>query len=153
MLKWIGMASALALITACGGAGDKPAETPTDTGQTPPDASLNEGHTPGYNADRNAYFGDMHIHTRNSFDAYIFNVRANAEDAYRFAKGETIKHPSGFDMTIAGGPLDFYTVTDHAEYLGILPAMDTEGNPSANCRAQRTCSLPILIRSLRPFRA
>jgi hypothetical protein len=87
-----------------------------------------EVRTPNYNADRNAYFGDMHIHTRNSFDAYIFNVRRTADDAYRFAKGETIKHPSGFDMTIADGPLDFYTVTDHAEYLGILPAMNTEGS-------------------------
>lgn len=76
---------------------------------------------------RNAYFGDLHIHTRNSFDAYIFNVRRTADDAYRFAKGETVQHPSGFDMTIAGGPLDFYAVTDHAEYLGILPAMNTPG--------------------------
>ncbi|WP_300380834.1 DUF3604 domain-containing protein [Henriciella sp.] len=76
---------------------------------------------------RNAYFGDLHIHTRNSFDAYIFNVRRTADDAYRFARGETVKHPSGFDMTIAGGPLDFYAVTDHAEYLGILPAMNTSG--------------------------
>lgn len=85
--------------------------------------------TPGYNADRNAYFGDMHIHTRNSFDAYIFNVRRTPDDAYRFAKGETVRHPAEFDMTISGGPLDFYTVTDHAEYLGILPAMNTPGHP------------------------
>lgn len=80
-----------------------------------------------YAATRNAYFGDLHIHTRNSFDAYIFSVRRTADDAYRFAKGETVPHPSGFDMTIAGGPLDFYAVTDHAEYLGILPAMNTPG--------------------------
>lgn len=80
-----------------------------------------------YAVNRNAYFGDLHIHTRNSFDAYIFNVRRTADDAYRFAKGETVQHPSGFDMTIAGGPLDFYAVTDHAEYLGILPAMNTPG--------------------------
>ncbi len=84
--------------------------------------------TNAYNPDRNAYFGDMHIHTRNSFDAYIFNVRKTADDAYRFAKGETVQHPSGFDMTIHGGPLDFYTVTDHGEYLGILPLMDTPGH-------------------------
>lgn len=86
------------------------------------------GQTSGYNSNRNAYFGDMHIHTRNSFDAYIFNVRKTADDAYRFAKGETVQHPSGFDMTIHGGPLDFYTVTDHGEYLGILPLMDTPGH-------------------------
>jgi hypothetical protein len=83
--------------------------------------------TTEYAVTRNAYFGDLHIHTRNSFDAYIFNVRRTADDAYRFAKGETVQHPSGFDMNIAGGPLDFYAVTDHAEYLGILPAMNTPG--------------------------
>ncbi len=94
---------------------------------TPAAAPEASARTPGYNAERNAYFGDMHIHTRNSFDAYIFNVRKTPDDAYRFAKGETVQHPSGFDMTIAGGPLDFYAVTDHAAYLGILPAMDTPG--------------------------
>ena len=90
-------------------------------------AIAGETETTEYAVTRNAYFGDLHIHTRNSFDAYIFNVRRTADDAYRFAKGETVQHPSGFDMTIAGGPLDFYAVTDHAEYLGILPAMNTPG--------------------------
>ncbi|WP_321488684.1 DUF3604 domain-containing protein [uncultured Hyphomonas sp.] len=124
MLK---QATALAVImtfAACSGTG-----TPTEDAGTPaaPASAAETGRTAGYNPDRNAYFGDLHIHTRSSFDAYIFNVRRTADDAYRFALGETIQHPSGFDMTIAGGPLDFYTVTDHAEYLGILPAMDTPG--------------------------
>ena len=123
MLK---QATALAVIfalAACGGSSSKSGET--ETHKT--DAATETGRTAGYNPDRNAYFGDLHIHTRSSFDAYIFNVRRTADDAYRFALGETIQHPSGFDMTIAGGPLDFYTVTDHSEYLGILPAMDTPG--------------------------
>ena len=75
-------------------------------------------HLPGYNVDRNAYFGDLHVHTYLSFDAYIFNVRATPNDAYRFAKGEAIGHASGFDIRLQGGPLDFTAVTDHAEYLG-----------------------------------
>ncbi len=103
-----------------------------EAGLNPPASADNPvapAQTPGYNRDRNAYFGDMHIHTRNSFDAYIFNVRRTPDDAYRFAKGETLRHPAEFDMTIAGGPLDFYTVTDHAEYLGVLPAMNTPGHP------------------------
>jgi hypothetical protein len=126
MLK---QATALAVImtfAACSG------DTGTAADEASPPAAKTAsaeetGRTAGYNPDRNAYFGDLHIHTRSSFDAYIFNVRRTADDAYRFALGETIQHPSGFDMTIAGGPLDFYTVTDHAEYLGILPAMDTPG--------------------------
>ncbi|MEM9725956.1 MAG: DUF3604 domain-containing protein [Pseudomonadota bacterium] len=95
---------------------------------TPAVAQDGAGETADFNPDRNVYFGDTHIHTRNSFDAYIFNVRKTPDAAYRWAKGETVQHPAGFDMTIAGGPLDFYMVTDHAEYLGILRAMDTPGS-------------------------
>lgn len=134
-MKHLAFSCALgALLVGCTGPVDSDLEAGAE-GQTPPPeaetsgsaAEDGSGHTAGYSATRNAYFGDLHIHTRNSFDAYIFNVRRTADDAYRFAKGETIKHPAGFDMTIAGGPLDFYAVTDHAEYLGILPAMNTPG--------------------------
>ncbi|MBT7641637.1 MAG: DUF3604 domain-containing protein [Rhodobiaceae bacterium] len=71
---------------------------------------------------REVLFGETHLHTVMSFDAYIFGNRNSPEDAYRFAKGETIKHPAGFDMTLSE-PLDFQSVTDHAIYLGMLPAM------------------------------
>ncbi len=99
-------------------------ETPVPTGEL---ESQQTSQTIPTSSDRNAYFGDVHIHTRNSMDAYIFNVRATPDDSYRYAKGETINHPAGYAMTIHGGPLDFYAVTDHAEYLGILPAMDIPG--------------------------
>ncbi|BFT32167.1 DUF3604 domain-containing protein [Alteromonas sp. D210916BOD_24] len=79
----------------------------------------------------NAYFGDLHLHTRNSFDAYIFNVRATPDEAYRFAKGEPLTHSGGFNMQLRSGPLDFLAVTDHAEYLGVLPAIDTPGTQYA----------------------
>ena len=128
-MKQILLAAASALVlSACGSGEEASAPSPVTPPETAPAAAPEaSARTPGYNAERNAYFGDMHIHTRNSFDAYIFNVRKTPDDAYRFAKGETVQHPSGFDMTIAGGPLDFYAVTDHAAYLGILPAMDTPG--------------------------
>ena len=77
--------------------------------------------TPEYNEDRNAYFGDTHIHTKYSFDAYIFGTTATPDDAYRFAQGDTIQHPLGFDMKIKE-PLDFYAVTDHAFFLGMISA-------------------------------
>jgi hypothetical protein len=77
-------------------------------------------HLPGWNADRNAYFGDLHVHTQLSFDAYIFNVRRTPDDAYRFARGETIGHAGGYDVRLMGGPLDFVAVTDHSEYMGAL---------------------------------
>ena len=117
----LALAAALAACNATGPNQDEASSADVDAAA--PESTM----TADYAVTRNAYFGDLHIHTRNSFDAYIFNVRRTADDAYRFAKGETVKHPSGFDMTIAGGPLDFYAVTDHAEYLGILPAMNTPG--------------------------
>ncbi len=81
------------------------------------------------NRDKTAYFGDLHIHTKNSFDAYIFNVRNTPDDVYRFAKGETIRHPAGYDISIWGDPLDFVAATDHGAYMGILPAMHDPDNP------------------------
>ena len=80
--------------------------------------------TSSYSRDRNAYFGDLHVHTKLSFDAYIFNVRATPDDAYRYAKGESIHHASGYDVRLTDAPLDFLAVTDHSEYLGIVPAMN-----------------------------
>jgi hypothetical protein len=81
------------------------------------------------NRERNAYFGDLHVHTKLSFDAYIFNVRATPDDAYRYAKGESIHHASGYDVRLTDAPLDFLAVTDHSEYLGVLPAMHDPQHP------------------------
>ena len=78
---------------------------------------------------RQALFGDVHVHTRNSFDAYIFGIRAKPDDAYRFARGEKIRHMAGYEIALKGGALDFYAVTDHAEYIGVLPAMHDPASP------------------------
>jgi len=73
------------------------------------------------NLNRDAFFGDLHVHTRYSFDAFIFGTTASPDDAYRYAKGSPIKHPLGFDMQL-DDPLDFYAVTDHAAWLGMIRA-------------------------------
>ena len=86
------------------------------------------GERPAPNPLRNAYFGELHVHTKHSLDAYIFEVRAKPDDAYRFAKGEAIQHASGQTMQLRTA-FDFQAVTDHAFYLGMLPAMDTPGDP------------------------
>ena len=76
------------------------------------------------------------MHTRYSFDAFIFGTRTDPNDAYRFAKGEAIPHPAGFSMQL-NQPLDFQAVTDHAAYLGMLAEMSDPStragqHPAAN---------------------
>ena len=73
------------------------------------------------NTNRDAFFGDLHVHTMYSFDAFIFGTTASPDDAYRYAKGGAIKHPLGFDMQL-DDPLDFYAITDHAAWLGMIRA-------------------------------
>ena len=68
---------------------------------------------------KQAYYGDLHVHTSWSLDAYAFGVRVGPEDAYRFARGDEIDHISGQKVSLAGPPLDFIAVTDHANYLGV----------------------------------
>jgi len=70
---------------------------------------------------RMAFFGDLHVHTTYSFDAFAFGTLATPYDAYRYARGESIPHPGGFEMQLRQ-PLDFYAVTDHAMFLGVAPA-------------------------------
>ena len=76
---------------------------------------------PKPNKDRNPYYGDLHVHTKHSFDAYIFGVTATPNDAYRYAKGDGITHPMGYEMKLQE-PLDFYSVTDHGFFMGMLNA-------------------------------
>ena len=70
---------------------------------------------------RSPYYGDLHVHTEYSFDGYAMGTQATPYDAYRFAKGEAITNPGGFDMQLSR-PLDFYAVTDHAMFLGLVKA-------------------------------
>jgi hypothetical protein len=80
------------------------------------------------NPDRNAYFGETHIHTSWSFDAYVFgNTVTGPEDAYKFALGQTIRHPGGYDIKITR-PLDFMAVTDHSEYAGTIRLANEPGS-------------------------
>ena len=70
--------------------------------------------------ERNAYFGQTHVHTSWSFDAYVFgNTVTGPEEAYTYALGQPIKHPGGYTVQLKR-PLDFQAVTDHAEYVGTV---------------------------------
>jgi hypothetical protein len=80
------------------------------------------------NPDRNAYFGETHIHTSWSLDAWVMGNRVTGpDDAYKYAQGQTIKHPMGYDIKI-DTPLDFMGVTDHSEYVGVTKEANTPGS-------------------------
>ena len=79
-------------------------------------------------ATKKAFFGDLHVHTSWSFDAFIYNVRTSPDDAYEFGKGKPIDH-FVLDKIKINRPLDFMAVTDHSEYMGVLKHMNDVEHP------------------------
>jgi hypothetical protein len=98
-------------------------------------------------ASREVFFGDTHVHTRLSFDAWGQGTRNSPRDAYRFARGESVGiqpyDPEGAPRRRVQlrRPLDFAAVTDHAELLGETRLCQTPGSAASDslvCRvAQR----------------
>ena len=73
------------------------------------------------NTNRNLYWGDTHLHTAYSADAFLLGTMLHTPgDAYRFAKGEALLHPMTKQEIRLQRPLDFLVVADHAESLGLL---------------------------------
>lgn len=91
---------------------------------------------------RRPFFGDIHIHTRFSADAYIFGTRVGPRDAYAFARGGAIPvvdDDEGQTRTAQiDRPLDFAAVTDHAEFFGEVRVCET---PSASVYDSHQCQL------------
>lgn len=114
------------------------------------------------NPERNAYFGDVHVHTSFSWDANSNGARTNPDDAYRFAKGEEIDLPpydasgQATQRLSIDRPLDFVAVTDHSEFLGEISLCTDEQSESYDSemcqtfreqrkvgRGSRTMAMPI----------
>ena len=73
----------------------------------------------------NVYWGDTHLHTSLSFDAYgDGNTTMGSDAAYDFAKGKVIKGHDGVPVRISR-PLDFIVIADHAEYMGVVQGVNT----------------------------
>lgn len=84
--------------------------------------------TVGYTDDKELLWGDTHLHTSYSFDAYTNNnFTADPHTAYRFAKGEPVIHPFNRTRVQIETPLDFLVVSDHAEFLGIIRRIHQQG--------------------------
>ncbi len=80
------------------------------------------------NPERNAYFGETHVHTSWSLDAFALgNLLTTPGDAYKYFKGEPIKHPLGYEVKI-DTPLDWAGVTDHSEYAGVVNLANEPGS-------------------------
>jgi hypothetical protein len=105
-------------------------------------AAIAAAQTPGAltPANRKAWFGELHLHTTMSFDAWTFGTKVTPDMAYRFARGETVMVPAAQvvreqEIKVQGDvpakrawPLDFAAVTDHSEYLGAVAQLDIAGS-------------------------
>jgi len=90
-------ATLLISLNACQAKSDQTiTDTPEATHLSTPTSSDEINHNPN----KDAYFGDTHVHTKNSFDAFIVGTRSNADDAYRFAKGEAIDNGEGHQIKL-----------------------------------------------------
>ena len=100
---------------------------------------------------RNAYFGDLHVHSSWSLDAWTFGhpMRNDPSVAYRYGRGEPILDAEGNVRGQLAAPLDFMAVTDHDNWLGEVQLCQDADTPAADlpvCRAFRAGSVPAFFR-------
>ena len=88
-------------------------------------------------AERKAFFGDLHVHTEYSFDGYAMGTLTTPYDAYRFARGEAIGNPAGFNMQMSQ-PLDFTPLPTTECFWGLQKQRAT---PRPNSQKRRLQSL------------
>ena len=120
----------LSLLSACSKVDDPSLYPAFDPSQLQAPAEKN---AIPFNENRNVFWGDLHIHTSLSYDAYTLGVRAMPDDAYTYMQGGTIEHGMGYAIRPLR-PLDFGAVTDHAEFLGVARTL---GEDDAGTNALR----------------
>ena len=99
------------------------------------------------NPDRDAFFGETHVHTSWSLDAWLLGNRITGPaDSYKYFKGQPIKHPAGYDVKIVT-PLDWAGVTDHSEYVGVIKYANDPSSPVSKLAAAQ----PLRINPDKPF--
>ena len=78
---------------------------------------------------KNVYFGEQHLHTTNSPDAFVVGVRQSWDEAYQWAQGKEVKLSTSGETIKKRTPYDFVAITDHAEYFGIMPSLIDPKDP------------------------
>ena len=122
-IKFVGAILAGASLLALAGCDKKPGEATTSTATaTTGTAAATEAAYPEH-----AYFGDTHVHTGWSADAGMDGAVTSPEDAFRFARGDTVKSNTGQDAKLAR-PLDWMVITDHSDGMGTINEIRA-GNP------------------------
>jgi len=76
-----------------------------------------------------AFFGAVHVHTKYSFDGYTNGSLTTPTDAYRWAMGKEITNSGIGGQIKISKPLDFYAVSDHAEWMGVFKEMANPDSP------------------------
>jgi hypothetical protein len=76
-----------------------------------------------------AFFGAVHVHTNYSFDAYTNGTLTTPAHAYQWAQGKAIPGGGGGGDIQLKKPLDFYAVSDHAEWMGVFKEMENPDSP------------------------
>jgi len=81
--------------------------------------------------DRKVLFGEQHLHTSNSPDAFAAGGRQSWDDTFRYGRGEevTLNTITTKNKIKRATPYDFMAITDHAEYFGVMPRMIDPKDP------------------------
>ena len=111
----------LLFITACDKKDEQQTQAPVETKQVVAPAKAT-AELPPANPLKNVYWGDTHLHTSYSPDAFLMgNQTADPDTAYRYAKGLPVVHPYHRARIQIYTPLDFLVVSDHGEFMGVIP--------------------------------
>ena len=131
-------------LLACSPDGEAPPDSQAPGEEAPAEAEAAAGSQEEVagNPLKDAYFGDLHIHSRWSFDAFSTQVPAGADQAYRYARGEAIDHVSGRQIRMKGPPLDFMALTEHGTYMGVSATIDDPESPIHRVQLIRDLSDP-----------
>jgi hypothetical protein len=78
---------------------------------------------------KNVYFGEQHLHTSASPDAFAVGTRGTWADAYNWALGKEVNLSTTGQKIKKSTPYDFVAITDHSEYFGVMPALIDPKDP------------------------
>lgn len=119
-----------------------------------PDPPSADARCTQFDAQRQPFFGDLHVHTKYSLDASTQGTIISPHEAYRYARGERLgvqpysEAGEPLRFTQLARPLDFAAVTDHAELFGeteICTNPELAGYGSLECRFFRAAPAQAFI--------